>query len=316
MGKIFPLSEKPSCLDKAIALIERSFQYKAPYKFEIDFAPLIDKSNLANCFVLLGESEEVLAHVGVKERIVHGTRICLLGGIAVEENHRGQGLFNELFSHVMAEKRDECAFFVLWSDQEKLYKRFGFSLCGMQFELSQSEGKKDFKKGTFADIKTFYPHFERLYLTPERDWGSIEKITSAEIYSNGEGYFVLGKGQDLTGVIHEYGTNGDLPSFLESIRSYGKVWMGKPFVETEAHFYQYMIAPGDTRLFGAFIHDYTSAAAKLREINVMKQEVFFDFNGETLVLEVEEFLRGVFGPGTFEEFGDPRPLFFSGLDSI
>jgi hypothetical protein len=48
----------------------------------------------------------------------------------------------------------------------------------------------------------------------------------------------------------------------------------------------------------------------------MKQEVYFYFNDELLALKTEEFLQGVLGPAPFEELGDLKPIFISGLDSI
>jgi hypothetical protein len=47
----------------------------------------------------------------------------------------------------------------------------------------------------------------------------------------------------------------------------------------------------------------------------MKQEAYFDFNDELLALEMDEFLKGIFGPYPFEEL-TVRPFFISGLDSI
>jgi hypothetical protein len=55
----------------------------------------------------------------------------------------------------------------------------------------------------------------------------------------------------------------------------------------------------------------------IRDINPLKQEVYFDFGDELLGLELEEFLRGVLGPGVFEELGaELKPLYISGLASI
>ena len=51
-------------------------------------------------------------------------------------------------------------------------------------------------------------------------------------------------------------------------------------------------------------------------MNSMKQEVYFYFNDELLSLDTEEFLRGVIGPEVFEELGELKPIFVSGLDSI
>lgn len=332
MGNFFPqvlsLKDKPSCLAQTVKLIEKSFQYKAPNSFLTDFAPLMDESNHHNCFILIDENENVLAHVGVKERKLKINNsvfnICMLGGIAVEEEHRGQGYFQQLFQDVLAEKRSDTCFFLLWSDQEKLYKKYGFSFCGGQYELAQTTGESTLTKSSFSDKKQFVmdlykSSFQSTYLSLERseaDWQQLSKITSSELFVNKNGYLFRGKGQDLEGVIHEYGCKGDITTFLNEARKLGKVWMGTPLIDTDQAHYQFMLCPGDLKLLCDFVSAFTNGAFKLLNINVMKQEVFFEFNQETLMLVTEEFVTGIFGPGPFEELGDIRPLFISGLDSI
>lgn len=336
MGKIFPLSEKPSCTEATLKLIEKSFQYKKPNSFEIDFAPLIDKSNHKNCFIMIDENENVLAHIGVKERFFTLNNkkfsVTLMGGIAVDEARRGEGIFQELFQDVLAEKRSDTALFLLWSDLEKLYNKFGFHLCGTQLELSNGNEHSPFVKTTYAalnddekkQIRELYKDsFAKTYLTLDRDdheWELISKVTSANLFvqkHNGriESYYFQNKGQDLPGIIYEYGTKNDLATYLKEISSYGKVWMGTDLVPTESIQYQFFMGNGDLRLFTDFVFELTDKKFEIRNINLMKQEVFFDFNDETLSLELPEFLRGVFGPGVFEEI-ELKPLFISGLDSI
>lgn len=336
MGNIFPLSEKPSCFESTIALIERSFEYKSPNTFKVDFAPLIDKSNHHNCFIYVDENENVLAHIGVKERIITlGKKkfsVCLLGGIAVDEKRRGEGIFQTLLQDVLAEKRSDTTFFLLWSNLEKLYNKFGFHLCGTQIELSEKEIKSPFVKTTLAALNDdekkqihdlYESSFAKNYLTLERsytDWELISKITSADLFvqkHNGriQSYYFQNKGQDLPGIIYEYGTKNEMVKFLKEISAYGKVWTGSEFIASENLQFQFFMAPGDLRLFTDFIDEMTDGKFKIRNINIMKQEVFFDFNEETLSLETPEFLRGVFGPGVFEEI-ELKPFFVSGLDSI
>lgn len=342
MGKNFPqvksLKEKPSYLEKTLQLIENSFNYQSPYSFEIDFAALIDQSNHHNCFVFIDENENILAHVGVKDRVIKINdtlfTISMLGGIAVDEKHRGQGHFQTLIQDVMAEKRSDTALFLLWSDQEKLYNKFGFHLCGGQYELSEIKSDiKEFKKTTYSQLSSdhqqqiqnlYQSSFEKTYLTSNRnieDWKLIEKITSSELFIkeiNGKiiSYFFKGKGQDLTDIIHEYGTINEIASVLKEARAFGKVWTGAPFIEDGQEQYQFMSAIGDKKLFADFIRAYTKEIIIVREVNPIKQEVYFDFNGETIVLNSEEFLRGIFGPAPFEELGEIKPIFISGLDSI
>jgi hypothetical protein len=69
------------------------------------------------------------------------------------------------------------------------------------------------------------------------------------------------------------------------------------------------------RHFTDFVLAFTDGKISLRNINLMKQEAYFDFNEELLALDLPYFLRGLFGPGTFEEL-KLKPIFISGLDSI
>ena len=337
MGNIFPLSEKPSCLEATLQLIEKSFHYQRPNSFEIDFAPLIDKSNHHNCFILLDENEKVVAHIGAKDQFISFGNskfpVTMLGGIAVDETRRGEGHFQTLLQDVLAEKRSDTSLFLLWSDLEKLYNKFGFYLCGTQFEINQSShDKHGFTKTTYASLTEKEKHglqdlyqnsFQKEYLSLDReelDWKLIEKMTSADLYIKKSsdslaGYFFMNKGQDLPGIIYEYGTEESLENFLNEISSYGKIWAGKEVIPTEQIQFQFFMSPGDLKLFTEFIFHFTKGKISIRNINVMKQEVFFDYNEELHALDTQDFLRGIFGPGTFEELDLPN-IYLSGLDSI
>ena len=341
MGNIFPqrttLKESPLLIEESLRLIEKSFHYKKPFSFKEDFAPLMDPSNHHNCFIYTDENNKVIAHIGMKDRTlrVNGNEhsLCLLGGIAVDEERRGEGLFRSLMEDVISEKRSDCAFFLLWSDQEKLYKKFGFTLCGPQYEYPKSEGKGNFEKTKFSSLTPqdrgaiqflFEKSFAQNALTPARtkeDWDLISKTESADLFIKRENgrpiaYFFMNKGQDLTGIIYEYGFQGDIKDFVEEAKTYGTLWSPFPLADLNTQQFQFMLAPADRRLFAAFIRDYTGGKFELRDINLIKGEAFFDFEDETLGLEIPEFLRGVLGPGSFEELGNVSPLFISGLDSI
>lgn len=336
MGNIFPLSKKSSCFKATIKLIEASFEYKSPFSYEIDFAPLVDASNHDNCYIMLDENESVIAHIGTKERFIFINdkkySVTLIGGIAVAEKNRGKGVFQSLFQDVIAEKRSDTSLFLLWSDLEKFYNKFGFYLCGTQFEYSSDKKESPFQKTNYQllsevekkEIRYLYESsFSKSFLTLHRsteDWTLIEKITSADLFlrkSNGKicDYYFINKGQDLPGIIYEYGTDGDFNKLIKEISSYGKVWTAKEVLPSETIQYQFLISPGDLRLFTDLVKNLTKDKFRIRNINIMKQEVYFDFDEETLVLECQDFLRGIFGPGIFEEIHVPA-LFLSGIDSI
>jgi predicted N-acetyltransferase YhbS len=336
MGTIFPLSEKPSCFESTLTLIERSFGYKGPQSFAVDFAPLVDESNFHNCFVFLDEEGNVVAHIGTKDRTItlgdEKFSFTMLGGIAVDEKRRGEGYFQQLLQYVLAKKRSDSTFFVLWSDKEKLYNKYGFHLCGGQYEFYDSQEENSLLKTTYNKLsesekreiqKIYSESFCKIYLTPDRnkkDWELIEKISSADLYiekrhSEIISYYFANKGQDLPGIIYEYGTYQNLKDWLQTIFKFGKVWTGMPFFETENVQYQFFMAPGNLQLFSRLIANLSKGRVVIRNINQVKQEVYFDFNEELMALDMDDFLRGIFGPGTFEELELPT-FFISGLDSI
>lgn len=327
------LKAAPHLLETTLELIGKAFKYQSPHHFQTDFAPLISEDNLKNCFIIVDESEKVLAHIGVSVRRINNFPVAMLGGIAVDESRRGEGIFQTLMQGVLSEKRSEVAFFLLWSDLEKLYNKFGFHLCGTQLEVDATKKESSLEKAHYhlltesekKQIQHLYQtSFQDLYSTVERsdsDWDKISHIKSADLYlkkdqSKITDYFFMNKGQDLSGIIYEYGSSTDIKTWLNIASGYGKVWMGKELAESQEMHYQFFLTPGDTKLFGEFIHKHTNGLITIRDINPMKQEVYFYFNEELLALDMEEFLRGTLGPGTFEELGKTRPLFISGLDSI
>ena len=340
MGNNFPrittLKENPELFEKTVRLIEKSFHYKAPFTFKEDFSPLVAASNHHNCFIIIDEENNVLAHVGARDSVItlnnKNFPITMLGGIAVDEKYRGEGHFQNLFQDVLAEKRSDTTLFLLWSDQEKLYSKYSFHLCGHQFELAQKKSKSSFTKTKFhllpaesqKTIKKLYENsFRNSYITlsrSDKEWDELAKIVSADLYIRMEGesltdYFFINKGQDLTNIIYEYGSARDLGKLLNEISSFGKVWMGSELAITDNLQYQFFMAPGDLRHFTDFVLAFTDGKISLRNINLMKQEAYFDFNEELLALDLPDFLRGLFGPGTFKEL-KLKPIFISGLDSI
>jgi predicted N-acetyltransferase YhbS len=341
MGKNFPkiisLKDNSSYLEKTIQLIEKSFHYSPNHSFAIDFAPLMSEENHHNCFIMVDENQNVLAHVGAKDKQIEINNkkfnITMLGGIAVDEKYRGQGMFHELFQDVLAEKKSDSSFFLLWSDQEKLYSKYGFILCGHQFENISQSYSDQFTQTTLAQlsevefqeiIDLYEKSFKKIHLTVDRsqhDWEILKKITSSDLYIKKSDnkitdYFFKGKGQDLGGIIFEYGSTSDIKNLINLGADGSKIWTGFKLVENSIEQFQFMLAPGDLKKFSDFIHEYSGNKINVRQINQMKQEIYFDFNNETLALNLDEFMHGVFGPQSFEEIDEIKPIFISGLDSI
>lgn len=336
MGKIFPLSQNPSRLNEVIKLVEECFDYQVPNSFLVDFAPLMAQENLHNCYVYEDENKKIIAHIGVKEKFIqlneYKFSITLLGGIAVDSAYRGKGLFKELMTHVLSEKKSDTTFFLLWSDQSKLYEKFGFHLCGTQFEYSEKNLTSPYIETTYShltdvqkkQIQDLYQNsFQKNYLTFERtlnDWETISKITSAKIFIEIKkeeimSYYFKGKGQDLNEIIYEYGSQSDFKSYISQLMNWGKVWSSMDIGIEGQMQYQFLISPGDQKLFSNFVYELTQEKIKIEHINLIKKEVFFKYNDELLVLGIQDFLQGIWGPGKFEEI-DSTTFFVSGIDSI
>jgi predicted N-acetyltransferase YhbS len=331
---ITTLKAAPHLHSKTLLLIENAFHYEKDNHFSVDFAPLLNERNFHNCFIKIDQDENVIAHIGVCEKEILGFPMAMLGGIAVDESHRGEGHFQELMTFVLSEKKSDVAFILLWSDQEKLYKKFGFHLCGTQIEVDQTVGEKNFYKTKLNqlnekqlnDLKLLYRQsFQSIYTTIERTdehWQQLSEITSADLYYQEDdqkmtSYFFMNKGQDLDGIIFEYGTVDEISSFITKISSFGKVWLGSDLLTPKSIQYQFFMAIGSTRIFSQFIKKYTRDLVIIRDINSMKQVIYFDFQEETLELAINDFLLGLFGPGIFEEMeSDIKPIFISGIDSI
>ena len=185
---------------------------------------------------------------------------------------------------------------------------------------------KQINEKTLNDLKILYHQsFQSIYTTIERtdeQWQELAAITSADLYYQEDdqkmtSYFFMNKGQDLGGIIYEYGTIKEISSFITKISSYGKVWLGSDLLTPNSIQYQFFMGIGSTRIFSQFIKKYTRDLVIIRDINSMKQVIYFDFQGETLELSINDFLLGLFGPGIFEEMeADIRPIFISGLESI
>jgi len=236
---------------KAISLeIEESFGYIKPHKFNVDFYPLFTKENLQSSFFLtyknkiIGAIFCVFSEIRIKN---NKHAIASLGGIFIKKEHRGLGLFKPFFKKVISEIKTQSTaeFIFLWSENEDLYKKFGFSPMGNTYY--EFPGRKNdfqnlnFKKKAISQLNNqqkkqlinLYKngnvsnHFYR----SSASWDSIEKITSINSYfnidpfGNLKGYFFEGKGMDLMGVIHEFSNDIDTVS---AINNHSKLTYQKP----------------------------------------------------------------------------------------
>jgi hypothetical protein len=231
--QISHLSTFPELVEETNELIEASLGYRKEEKFAVDFAPMA--LDLSHRFILQdAASKKVLGHVGV--RVVHfiwkgETYPCaMLGGICIDKNWRGEGLFSLLFDFILKKYFTSCVFFLLWSEKNELYAKFDFQLGGKQwcykkltFNISPASiftdncvQKTSLKNLCYTDFKKimqlYREKIQNQYFSPLRDeegWNLLKKVESADLYllrddqKNITSYMFIGKGMDLDNIAHD-----------------------------------------------------------------------------------------------------------------
>ena len=232
MAQISTLKNNPEFYEQVLNLIEQEFNYQKKNKFDLDFYPLINKNNWENCFLLLNENKDFLiGHIGIKERYFKYNseliKSALIGGIAIHHQFQKKGYFTSFFDQLLENLKNKYDVMILWSEQEKLYQRFGFNRT-TSLELNSLEHdtihylKKNGYNQTklanltvreFSQIKKLYEiEIENKFLCPRREsnnWDEIIKTSTIDLLLKKEddqiiSYCFVNKGQDLINFIHEY----------------------------------------------------------------------------------------------------------------
>lgn len=324
--KLSNLQAAPDQFLNTISLIESSFGYEKGNSFSVDFYPLVQPANRQNCWILYEDnshSNKVVAHTGVLKREFElgGKRypVLFVGGVAVDPKHRGQGLSKRLLQHIFSTYPQQ-AMYILWSEKVEMYNKYGFEACVELHEHPKVLGNSSFKELSFSELtKDKLNAIQSLYqnsleLRPSRsheDWETIIKVRSSKLFikeKDGEviNYFFMNKGQDLQGVIHEYGNLQD----FEEISTHGRLWSSNPTGNSTA-LYACLAKIGDQGLFTDFIYELSGIL-----IQEISQHISFEFQGQSHSLPSKEFMLGLFGPGRFQELAAVKKLFIPGLDSI
>ncbi len=243
------LAQFPHKVDHYLELIEKSFGYCHPYKFNIDFYPLVNEQNFHHCFMYMDEAQNIVATCAAQSRFLSTSieiPIVFLGGIAVDEKLRNQGMGKKIVTETIGQF-DDVAYFGLWSEKKQFFNALGFFDYGDQFFLPQmylhyekssmtlrtySLNKLDLQqKKYWMDC---YKKIEKKYLSvlrKDKDWENIFQISSAhylEIFHGTRrvGYAVVDKGMDLQNVIHEFYVSPDLELLaLEKLNQQYSLWL-------------------------------------------------------------------------------------------
>ncbi len=241
-----------------ISLLDRAFEYQAPQSYAIDFAPCFATENLKNLRALLVNETPVACGYMITKAAVHHDKqanIAVIGAIATHPEHRGKGYSSKIIQTLLADADSDptiCGS-ILWSDNLKFYSKFNFSGVGVQhlYDLSQLTQHSMRTKLSDHSVERGWPDesIQRLYdthstrvLRSAADWTDQKLITSCERFClmspKGDivAYLGAGRGNDMVGVIHEWG--GEREELVELVRRLlliapGLLWLTSPILRED-----------------------------------------------------------------------------------
>lgn len=334
------LEKNPEYYDDVISLIEDQFHYEHNHKFEIDFAPLVNPNNFENCLIIIDKTNrELAAHLGfVKKNFIfqqHELPTILIGGIATKKKYQGNKLFSELISHCFS-INPQVGLFLLWSEIQGLYEKFGFTRTGAILETGKNvitdenipEGYRKTKfhqlsGPEFLEIQKLYTQqLEKKLFTIKRtpkDWDCIQQMSSVDLYIKKNelneiiAYFCYGKGNDLKQVIHEF-VAIDFKTEIKLLEVF-KLWLTENYLtEYPNHQLQYnaFFKIGNIEPLNEFL---STTGLIIQKYN--HPEISIQFQNQQYNLNYVDFLNGLFGPNPLAEFKSMNLFpYISGLDSI
>jgi len=336
------LKDHPEKYQETISLIEKSFNYLADHKFDVDFYPLMNKKNHHHNYLLLSKVDEsVVGHIGVNLRQFqsrgNSTMTGLVGGVVLREDFQRKGIMNLFLKKVLSLHHNNVSLFLLWSDLDKFYKKFNFHQAGGIIQTSQPNNnifppldyhhKSQLSKTELLQIKKIYNLSFNNFTTlkrGEKDWQNIFNITSSKLYikKNNENeisaYFFYEKGHDFKNIIHEFGSLKK--DYLPNIKELANYCLWLPESQdlnypTGTHFYGGLFKVGSSYLFSEFIHNWSQN--KIAIIDISPDFIIFNFSGSEYTMTHANFLESIFGPNSIKEFKLlGLPLYISGLDSV
>lgn len=333
------LAHSPNFFDETLSLLETAFKYPSHQSFLTDFYPLLGTHNHEHCHILVQDGK-VVGHIGINRRTLlcksQKLEVLLIGGIAIHPSFQGQGVFSSFFESILDKYRDKAALMFLWSDLTSLYNKFDFYEAGgiiqtgrktlLKESLDSSwieSNLKDISIEQFREIKSLYNSKSRPHLLrTENDWSAIREVQSAKLYykenENNEisSYFIIGKGNDLPGIIHEYFAK-DEEQFFKEVDT-AKLWLpelyNSLYHKKEIH-YGHFVSISSFPQFSTFLLNITDSELSLNASD--KEKIYFNFKDTEYALEKSQFLTSLFGPNPIEEFENIfKGFMINGLDSV
>lgn len=312
------LENSPERLQDCLTLIEKSFEYDSNFSFKEDFNLLINKPNYKNCFFIEQENK-VTATVFTLPRVLeyksHKLPVLFIGGISVDQEVQGQGLFRELFETVITLSGSYALFF-LWSDMSNLYEKFNFYEFGeiCEKESSKNEEIQNLSHEEFLKIEEEYIKLSQEFVLPHRsfeDWQLLWNTKSIKKVTDQSGNILfINKGMDLQGIIHESYPISAPNNTINTMWNFNQIKD-----ENSVNRFMGFVRLGNLESLSRFV-----MAISNEQIEIMSSEnsiLNISYLNDPYNMSEKDFIQGLWGPGKIEEWNDiiPKILIF-GFDSI
>lgn len=312
--KIRQLKAYPEYYDQMISLVEGSFGYESGHSVAQDFAPLFSKKTRAHNFLFFNEKDQLVGHIGVLEKkLIYKERefpVILIGGVCVPPDFRGQGHLKEMMSQTLSLFEDQYLFALLWSSMTQMYEKFGFFEAGQVVQTGNEpliETPQGFNKVDISQCsEETWEWIQESYRTRARneghlersqfDWEVIREMRSVSLYvnENTQEYFMVNKGMDLPGIIHEYTPRKNLNSKLARFA----VWT-HPQKMNQQDFHQMLYLSfmkiGSRKMLSDFLSGYSNRETQL--LSFQEEMVELKIGETHEKRSSSELLRSLFGPG-------------------
>jgi GNAT superfamily N-acetyltransferase len=213
--------------DSLLSSSLRDHQLDWPYQRE--YPLVLSETNLQTSWCIFAD-QKLAAHASLWPRTLthisgsNSIKIGLVGNVATDPDHRGCGLMSTLFKHLIkkAQEQDIKAL-ILWSDLLEFYQKLGFSSIGREFRFILAPKDKpnltsiqkvdlsDLNDGDLIRMLQLKPKLEWTIHRSRDEFRSLLGIPNTAIFIRRQGHKItswlaIGKGSDLQGVIHEWGS--------------------------------------------------------------------------------------------------------------
>lgn len=221
--------------EQALALTERVMREGRPIAAE---QPLSFDPRFAGRRLVIERDGAVVSSLVVLPRTLRiGDRevpIGLIGSVVTEESYRGQGLASELLGRAEDELRLSGAVLsVLWADEREFYAQRGYVPIGTELDYAVPRALAPYLPATDrvrpaleADAQAIHSlyglHAERVERSIDETRALLAGPGIRALVHEGvqgiDGYALQGRGEDLSGVVHEWGGQAD--AFLTCLRAH------------------------------------------------------------------------------------------------